>query len=123
MDIIPCAPLNYKEEHVEERYIIAPASIGAELSAAELEVVAARGLLEDVVDPAFHCCTCNGILNEYSRETDGDKDKAARLWMEEHFDSMYAAQYAIGVLIGEAAEILQLLPRAEQRKAEKQKEG
>lgn len=117
MDIISCAPLNYKEEHMEERYIIAPAQIGVELDKAKFEVVAASGLLENIVDPAFHCCTCEGILDEYSRETGGDKDKAARLWMEENFDSLYSAQYAIGILIDEAADILQLLPGVAEKKA------
>ena len=102
---------------MEERYIIAPASINTELLTAEQEVVAARVLLENVLDPVFHGCTCKGILDEYSKQTGGNKDKAARLWMEKYCDSIYAVQYAVGVLISEAADILQWLPRPKEEKA------
>lgn len=103
---------------MNERYIIAPASIGAELSSAELNAVSAYGLLEHILEPMIHCQTCKGILEEYAKETDGDLDKAARAWMEENFDALDAALYATEQLVSLVTDTLQLLPRAEERMKE-----
>lgn len=61
---------------MDERYIIAPAALKAELFGAELNAVSAHGLLEHVLEPMIHCRTCEGILEEYAKETGGDLDKA-----------------------------------------------
>lgn len=97
---------------MNERYIIAPASIGAELSSAELNAVSAYGLLENVIEPMFHCSTCEGILKEYAEQTDGNLDKAAREWMEENFDALESALYATEQLVSLVSDTLQFLPRA-----------
>ena len=60
---------------MDERYIIAPAALKAELFGAELNAVSAHGLLEHVLEPMIHCRTCEGILEEYAKETGGDLDK------------------------------------------------
>ena len=103
---------------MNERYIIAPAPIGAELSIAELNAVSACGLLEHVLEPMIHCRTCKGILEEYAKETDGDLDKAAREWMEENFDALGAALYATEQLVSLVTDTLRLLPRVEERMKE-----
>jgi len=69
---------------MDERYIIAPAALKAELFGAELNAVSAHGLLEHVLEPMIHCRTCEGILEEYAKETGGDLDKAAHEWMKEN---------------------------------------
>lgn len=51
---------------MDERYIIAPAALKAELFGAELNAVSAHGLLEHVLEPMIHCRTCEGILEEYA---------------------------------------------------------
>ena len=84
---------------MDERYIIAPAALKAELFGAELNAVSAHGLLEHVLEPMTHGRTCEGILEEYAEETGGDLDKAAREWMEENFDALGAALFAVEQLI------------------------
>ena len=84
---------------MDERYIIAPAALKAELFGAELNAVSAHGLLEHVLEPMIHCRTCEGILEEYAEETGGDLDKAAREWMEENFDALGAALFAVEQLV------------------------
>ena len=42
---------------MDERYIIAPAALKAELFGAELNAVSAHGLLEHVLEPMIHCRT------------------------------------------------------------------
>ena len=103
---------------MNERYIIAPAPIGAELYSAELNAVSACGLLENVIEPMFHCSTCKGILEDYAKQTAGDLNKAAREWMEENFDALGAALYATRQLVSLVTDTLQLLPRVEERSKE-----
>ena len=95
---------------MDERYIIAPAALKAELFGAELNAVSAHGLLEHVLEPMIHCRTCEGILEEYAKETGGDLDKAAREWMEENFDALGAALFAVEQLVSLTADTLQMLP-------------
>lgn len=95
---------------MDERYIIAPAALKAELFGAELNAVSAHGLLEYVLEPMIHCRTCEGILEEYAKETGGDLDKAAREWMEENFDALGAALFAVEQLVSLTADTLQMLP-------------
>lgn len=84
--------------------------LAVDLNLAEMDTVSAFGLLEDVIYPMFHGYTCKGILEEYAKDTDGDLDKAARAWMEEYYDALYAAMYAANHMVGRAADVLQLLP-------------
>ena len=71
---------------MDERYIIAPAALKAELFGAELNAVSAHGLLEHVLEPMIHCRTCEGILEEYAKETGGATKrsivrKMSRTWL------------------------------------------
>ena len=92
-------------------YIIAPSGIAWELEKAEKEANAAHNLLNTIIDPAFQYYTCDGILNYYAqKETNGDLDKAARVWMEENFDNLYVASYACLQLITSVSNILIDLP-------------
>lgn len=91
-------------------YIVASDSIKHDLAEAEIGIVAINGLLEDVIDPIFECFTCDGILTERSKHTGGDKNAAAREWMEENFDTLYAACYAARAISERAMDILQMLP-------------
>lgn len=68
-------------------YIIAPNHIRYELEEAERAVVAVNGILEDVIDPTFKGCTCRGLLDAWSEETNGDRGAAALKWMEQNFDA------------------------------------
>lgn len=96
---------------MKDRLIVTSAAIATELEKAERKTIVARLLLEDTVDPMFQGFTCEGVIEAYSKQTSGDKDAAARLWMEENYDSLYAACYASNVLIGEAADTLDTLQR------------
>ena len=73
---------------MDERYIIAPAALKAELFGAELNAVSAHGLLEHVLEPMIHCRTCEGILEEYAE----------------------AALFAVEQLVSLTADTLQMLP-------------
>ena len=95
---------------MDKRYIIAPAALKAELFGAELNAVSAHGLLEHVLEPMIHGRTCEGILEEYAEETGGDLDKAAREWMEQNFDALGAALFAVEQLVSLTADTLQMLP-------------
>ena len=76
---------------MDERYIIAPAALKVELFGAELNAVSAHGLLEHVLEPMIHCRTCEGI-------------------MEENFDALGAALFAVEQLVSLTADTLQMLP-------------
>ena len=90
--------------------ISATSSVATDLSHAEMDTVSAFGLLEDVIYPMFHGYNCKGILEEYAKETGGDLDKAAREWMEENFDALGAALFAVEQLVSLTADTLQMLP-------------
>ena len=75
---------------MDERYIIAPAALKVELFGAELNAVSAHGLLEHVLEPMIHCRTCE--------------------WMEENFDALGAALFAVEQLVSLTADTLQMLP-------------
>ena len=90
--------------------ISATSRLAVDLDHAEMDTVSAFGLLEDVIEPMFHGYTCKGILQEYAKDTEGDLDKAARAWMEEYYDALYAAMYAVNHMVGRAADVLQMLP-------------
>lgn len=83
-------------------YIVASPKACNMLRDAEYQVIHASTLLEDVVEPSFECCRCDGILADYARETGGDLDKAARNWMEENYDRVYAVIQACTFLVAEA---------------------
>lgn len=102
---------------MEKDYIIAPSHIRYKLEEAEQAAVAITGLMEDIIDPAFDGYTCRGLLDAWSKETDGDKGSAALNWMEERFDALYAACYAANVLSRQVADILQMLPRVQEKEA------
>ena len=103
---------------MKDEFIIAPARIAAKLGQAGRQTAAASLLLDDIVDPIFRCFTLEGAIREYSEQTGGDKNAAARLWMEENYDTLYAAFYAANVLIGEVADMLQLLPVQTEKEAQ-----
>ena len=90
--------------------IIIPAKYRRDLDNAEYQVNAAHALLENIIEPMIHCTTCEGLLIEYSAQTGGDLNKAARAWMEENIDVLYAAEYAAQQLLSEAMDTLQMLP-------------
>ena len=83
-------------------YIVASLKACHMLRDAEYQAIHASTLLEDVVEPSFQCCRCDGILENYAQETGGDLDKAARNWMEENYDRVYAAIQACTFLVAEA---------------------
>lgn len=98
-----------KEENMEQDYIIAPEYICHRLEAAEMASVVTSGLLEDVISPIFDDYTCEGLLDAWSKETDGDKGAAALNWMTKHFDALCAACEAVNVLSSQVTDILQML--------------
>lgn len=79
----------------------------------EFQVNAAEGLLDTVMEPMIHCMTCKGLLEEYSKETNGDLDKAARAWMEENIDTLYAAIRATAQLLNDALDTIDKIPQEE----------
>lgn len=90
-------------------YIVASPKACNMLRDAEYQVIHASTLLEDVVEPSFECCRCDGILADYARETGGDLDKAARNWMEENYDRVYAVIQACTFLVAEARDNLDIV--------------
>ena len=56
---------------------------------------------------------CKGLLEEYVKETGGDLDKAAREWMEENIDVLYAAIRAAGQLLRDALDTMDNIPQKE----------
>ena len=93
--------------------IIIPAKYRRGLDNAEYQAIAAHALLENIIEPMIHCTTCEGLLIEYAEQTGGDLNKAARAWMEENIDVLYAAEYAAQQLLSEAMDTLQMLPKEE----------
>ena len=93
--------------------IIIPAEYRHDLDNAEYQVIAAHALLENIIEPMIHCTTCEGLLKEYAEQTGGNLNEAARSWMEENIDVLYAAEYAAQQLLSEAMDTLQMLPRKE----------
>ena len=84
-----------------------------ELEHAEFDSVAARGLLEDVIDPMFEDFRCDGILDVYAEKNDGDRNKAARAWMDENYDALYAAIYAVNLMVSRVSDTLQGMPQVQ----------
>ena len=68
---------------------------------------------QTIIEPMIHCTRCEGLLIEYAEQTGGDLNKAARAWMEENIDVLYAAEYAAQQLLSEAMDTLQMLPKEE----------
>ena len=93
--------------------IVIPAKYRRGLDNAEYQVIAAHALLENIIEPMIHCTTCEGLLREYAKQIGGDLDKAARAWMEENIDALYASEYAAQQLLSEAMDTLQMLPKKE----------
>lgn len=56
---------------------------------------------------------CKGLLEEYAKEIGGDLDKAAREWMEENIDVLYAAIRAAGQLLRDALDTMDNIPQKE----------
>lgn len=84
-------------------------SVYNELIDAEVKAIAALGLLEDVIQPAFGDLRCDGLLGE-KVESRGNR---AIDWMEKNFNALYAASYAARSLIEDVANTLQTLPAQE----------
>ena len=90
-------------------YIVASPKACNMLRDAEYQAIHASTLLEDVVEPSFQCCRCDGILKDYARETGGDLDKAARNWMEDNYDRVYAVIQVCTFLVAEARDNLDIV--------------
>lgn len=93
--------------------IFATNKLRHELENAETDSIAARGLLEDVIDPMFEDYRCAGILDVYAEKNDGDRNKAARAWMEENYDALYAAIYAVNLMVSRVSDTLQDMPQVQ----------
>lgn len=98
----------------EKTFIVSPATYN-ELKEAEEKAIAALGLLEDVINPAFGDLRCDGLLGE-KEESRGDR---AISWMEKNFNALYAASYAARNLIENVADTLQMLPVQQEPEARK----
>ena len=83
------------------------------LEHAEFDSVAARGLLEDVIDPMFEECRCDGILDVYAKKNGGDLNKAARAWMEENYNALCTTIYAVNHMISRVTDTLQGMPEVQ----------
>ena len=98
-----------------EKAFIASPAIYNELEEAMEKAIAALGLLEDVINPAFGDLRCDGLLGE-KEESRGDR---AISWMEKNFNALYAASYAARNLIENVADTLQMLPVQQEPEARK----
>ena len=74
---------------MNDEYRIAAYQLRYDLQQASEDSVAARGLLEEVIDPMFDDYRCDGILEAYAKKNGGDLNKAARAWMEENYNALY----------------------------------
>ncbi len=61
--------------------------------------IAASGLLEDTIYPMFRGSRLDRLLEEISKEEGCSREAAALSWMEENFDCLYAAVYAVSALV------------------------
>ena len=93
--------------------IFATNGLRHELEHAEFDSVAARGLLEDVIDPMFEDCRCDGILDVYAKKNGGDLNKAARAWMEENYNALCTTIYAVNHMISRVTDTLQGMPEVQ----------
>lgn len=93
--------------------IFATNGLRHELEHAEFDSVAARGLLEDVIDPMFEDCRCDGILDVYAEKNGGDLNKAARAWMEENYNALCTTIYAVNHMISRVTDTLQGMPQVQ----------
>lgn len=93
--------------------ILIPARDVYALDQTEFQINAAEALLDIIVEPMIHCKTCHGLLEEYAKEAGGDLDKAARNWMEENVDALYAAVRAADQLLRDAQDGLSGISRKE----------
>lgn len=93
--------------------IFATNGLRHELEHAEFDSVAARGLLEDVIDPMFEECRCDGILDVYAKKNGGDLNKAARAWMEENYNALCTTIYAVNHMISRVTDTLQGMPEVQ----------
>ena len=104
---------------MKKDFIITNTGTAFDLEKATLDSIAACQLLDTIIDPVFDCYLCEGILKAYAdRETNRDLDKAARAWMEEHFDELSAACYACRRLVQSVSDTLQELPTPTKMKSE-----
>ncbi len=62
-------------------------------------IYAVIGLLEDTIEPMFHCTKCDSILEEISKEEGCSREDAALSWMEDNYDSLLASIFAIRVFM------------------------
>ena len=93
--------------------IFATNKLRHELENAEFDSIAASGLLEDVIDPMLYDYRCAGILDLYAEKNGGDRNKAARAWMEENYDALYAAIYAVNIMVSGVSDTLQDMPEVQ----------
>lgn len=93
----------------QKTFIVSPATYN-ELKEAEEKAIAALGLLEDVINPAFGDLRCDGLLGTKEES----RGKHAVDWMEKNFNALYAASYAARNLVESVADTLQILPMREE---------
>lgn len=94
-----------------DKNIIIPAHGIYCLEQIEYQACAAEGLIDNVVNPMFQCLSCKGLLEEYAKETGGDLDKAARNWMQENVNALYAAIRAVDMLLQDLLEEVDSIPK------------
>lgn len=98
---------------MNDEYRIAAYQLRYDLQQASEDSVAAKGLLEEVIDPMFDDYRCNGILEAYAKKNGGDLNKAARAWMEENYNALCTTIYAVNHMISRVTDTLQGMPEVQ----------
>ncbi len=62
-------------------------------------ICAIGGLLRNTIEPMFGCLALEGLLMDAMKEKSCSREAAALAWMEDNFDSLYAALYAISAFV------------------------
>lgn len=98
---------------MNDEYRILAYQLRYDLEQASEASVAARGLLEEVIDPMFDDYRCDGILEVYAKKNGGDLNKAAREWMEKNYNALCTTIYAVNHMISRVSDTLQCLPQVQ----------
>lgn len=98
---------------MNDEYRFAAYQLRYDLQQASEDSVAAMCLLEDVIDPMFEDCRCDGILEAYAKKNGGDLNKAARAWMEENYNALCTTIYAVNHMISRVTDTLQGMPQVQ----------
>ncbi len=65
----------------------------------ERMTIAAAVLLEDVIAPVFGCMKLDNVLEEISKSEGCSREAAALSWMEDHYDELQAAIFAVRAIV------------------------